>query len=132
MSPGSGVRRTTTPLRVDGHLPLATTSATSLRSSTKRHSCALTYLLRQLFNQFCRVLVGVRVLVQLHDRHSRGELLQQRVEGGLHRGAIEVEEVLEKVLLLLAQAAEVGGQVLADLLRIRDGRQTRLLERGIE
>src|SRR5687768_6760571 len=119
MSPGSGVRRATTPLRVDGHLPLATTSATSLRSSTKRHSCALTYLLRQLFNQFCRVLVRAGVLMQLLDHHCRSELLQQCVEGSLERLVIEVEKTLEKVLLLLAQAPEVGGQVLSDLLRIR-------------
>jgi hypothetical protein len=72
---GGADERSARSVRVDGHLPLATTSAWSLHGSTTRHSCALTYLLRQLLNQFCRVLVRVGVLVQLHDRHSRGELL---------------------------------------------------------
>jgi hypothetical protein len=41
---------------------------------------------------------------------------------------VEVEEVLEEVLLLLVQAAGVGGQVFLDPLRIRDGCQAGLLQ----
>src|SRR4051812_50108919 len=73
------------------------------------------YLLRQLSDQLRRVLVRVRVLTQLVDRHVRGERVEQLVERSVHGIAVEVEEALEKVLLLLVEAAVGGTETLPDL-----------------